>query len=64
MNLLSKDSEYTWKAAMFHLVMIDINSDNKSVIVYTIGYPYKLASEHHMPALVTIDQLLLWKASV
>ena len=43
--------------------MIDMYSGNKTCIVSTLEYIYKLAAKHKVIAIITFDQPLYWKAA-
>ena len=63
MHLLHKECEYHGKSSVLFLPMIDMNPGDKTCILSTLNYLCKLASKHNMPAIVTFDQPLFWKAS-
>ncbi len=63
MRLLYNKCEHPGKSSVLFLPMIDMNSGDKTCILSTLEYLCKLASKHNMPAVVTFDQPLYWKAS-
>ena len=48
---------------MVFLPIIDLYSEDKTCIFSTLQYLCKIASDHNVPAVVTFDQPLYWKAS-
>ncbi|KAI3379074.1 hypothetical protein SNEBB_002215 [Seison nebaliae] len=63
MRLFYNKCEHPGKSSVLFLPMIDMNPGDKTCILSTLEYLCKLASKHNMPAVVTFDQPLYWKAS-
>ena len=63
MRLLYNKCEHPEKSSVLFLPMIDMNSGDKTCILSTLECLCRLASKHNMPAIVTFDQPLYWKAS-
>lgn len=63
MSLLHRECDYPGKSSVQFLPMIDMNPGDKTCILSTLEYLCKLSSKHNMPAIITFDQPLFWKAS-
>ena len=55
--------EYPGKSSVQYLPMIDMNPGDKTCTLSTLDYLCGFSSRHNMPATITFDQPLFWKAS-
>ena len=62
MHLLHNECDHPGKSSIQFLPMIDMNPGENTRIFSTLDYICKLAARHNMPAIVTFDQPLFWKA--
>ena len=63
MHLIHNRSEHPGKSTVTFLPMIDKYSGYKTCILSTMEFIYKLAKKNNVPAVITFDQPLYWKAS-
>jgi hypothetical protein len=63
MHLIHQGSKHPGKSSVTFLPMIDMYSGDKTCILSTLEYLYNLAKKNHVPAVITFDQPLYWKAS-
>ena len=62
MHLLHDECDHPGKSSIHFFPMIDMDLGDKTCIFSTLDYICKLATKHKMPAIVTFDQSLFWKA--
>ena len=64
MHLLHKKQDDSFvKSSVFFLPIIDMPASNMSCLLSTVQYISDLANKHKLPAIITFDQPLFYKAS-
>ena len=55
--------QHPGKSSVVFLPIIDMAPSDKTCLLSTLTYLANLAHSHHVPAIITFDQPLFWKAS-
>ena len=63
MHILHRHQQHPGESSVVFLPMIDLHSGDKTCILSTLEYLHDLATRHNIPAVITFDQPLFWKAS-
>lgn len=63
MHLIHQGSKHPGKSSVTFLPMVDMYPGDKTCILSTLEYLHNLAKKNHVPAVITFDQPLYWKAS-
>ena len=63
MNLIHQDTQHPGKSSIFFLPMVNMYPGDETCIFSTLNYVCNLSRKYSVPAVVTFDQPLYWKAS-
>lgn len=62
MYIIHQGHDHPGQSSVVYLPMIDMYSGDKTCILSTLEFLWKQATTHNIPAIVTFDQPLYWKA--